>query len=142
MELCLAHGREVHNLSVERVADRMGVPSHWALYKWMENGRMPALLIRPFEAATGADYVTRWLAASDHKVLVDIPTGRAATEMSTAELQAAMAESIRLLLGYYADGGDPAKVLDAVRGAIAGLGWHHANVERSIEPELDMESGE
>ena len=42
MELCLDYGREKRNLSVDRVADLMGMPSKYTLYKWLENGRMPA----------------------------------------------------------------------------------------------------
>lgn len=142
MELCLAYARDVGHLSVERVADRMGLASHWTLYKWMESGRLPAILIRPFEGACcGADYVTRWIAASDHQLLVKIPTGRAAEQCDTAELQVVLAEASRLLIRFYQQGGDPGATLDAVRDAIAGLGFHHANVERALSPELDLEGG-
>ncbi|MCU8084256.1 hypothetical protein [Shewanella sp. SM23] len=52
MALCLEFAREKQNLSVDRVADLMGLPSKWTLYKWLENGRIPAVLIRPFEHAS------------------------------------------------------------------------------------------
>lgn len=141
MELCLAYAREVNRFGVERVADRMGLASHWTLYKWMESGRLPAILIRPFEAATGADFVTRWLAASDHKLLIDIPAGRAADETQTSELQVLLAETTRLVVRHYQAGGDAEAAVGSIRNAIAALGWHHENIERSLAPELDLEGG-
>lgn len=33
LELCKDHAKERHNLSVERIAERMGLADHWALYK-------------------------------------------------------------------------------------------------------------
>ncbi|HGM5017881.1 TPA: hypothetical protein ACKPYW_002282 [Pseudomonas aeruginosa] len=44
LEWCKDHGRERRRLSVERIAEQMGLPDHSALYKWLANGRMPAVL--------------------------------------------------------------------------------------------------
>ena len=76
MELCKDHAREKLNKSVERVAEEMGLADHWSLYKWLQNGRMPLVLVRPYELACGIDYVTRWMAASNGRLLVQIATGR------------------------------------------------------------------
>ena len=53
LELCKEHARERRNLSVERIAELMGLADHWALYKWFQSGRIPANLIRPFEHVCG-----------------------------------------------------------------------------------------
>ena len=44
LELCVEYARDVHNLSVERIADLMGITAD-LLYKWLSNGRLPAMLI-------------------------------------------------------------------------------------------------
>ncbi|MDO5940617.1 hypothetical protein [Burkholderia cepacia] len=59
LELCKDYAKERHNLSVERIAERMGLADHWTLYKWFQSGRMPLNLVRPFESACGIDFVTR-----------------------------------------------------------------------------------
>ncbi|WP_216820105.1 hypothetical protein, partial [Zoogloea sp. LCSB751] len=83
--------------SVDRVADLMGLPSKWTLYKWLENGRIPAVLIRPFEHACGADYMTLYIAASSNRLVVDIPSGRKATNAEVNELQCSFSDAMGLL---------------------------------------------
>ncbi|AOE92049.1 hypothetical protein LBM341_03799 (plasmid) [Ralstonia solanacearum] len=43
LELCKDYAKERHNLSVERIAESMGLADHWTLYKWFQNGRMQAI---------------------------------------------------------------------------------------------------
>lgn len=74
-ELCLVKARECKNLSVERVGDLMGLGSHWSVYKWVESGRLPLALIRPFELACGADFISRFVAHSGGNLLVPHPAG-------------------------------------------------------------------
>ncbi|UEX77030.1 hypothetical protein [Sediminicurvatus halobius] len=123
---------------MDRVADLMGLPSKWALYKWMESGRLPAVLIRPFEHATGATFVTQYLAASAHKLVVDMPSGKPAADEEVLELQSACNEAVNQLARYYrgqADAEETVSALTSVLGAIAG---HRENVARSLAPELDL----
>ena len=75
---CKDFALERHNLSVERIAERMGLEDHWSLYKWIANGRMPLVLAPAFEHACGINLVARWMAATDGKLLVDIPKGQQA----------------------------------------------------------------
>ncbi len=75
-ELCKDHARERLNKSVEGIAEDMGLADHWVLYKYLQKGSMPANLIRPYELACGIDFVTRYLAASNGRLLVQIATGR------------------------------------------------------------------
>ena len=71
LEACKEHAREVHNLSVERIAERMALADHWVLYKWIESGRMPAVCIPAYQQACGINLVTRWLASAERLLLVE-----------------------------------------------------------------------
>ena len=93
LELCKEHARERRNLSVERIAELMGLADHWTLYKWFQSGRIPANLIRPFEQACGIDFVTQWLAGSSGKLLIDMPSGKAVDATEVQQLQEAQTEA-------------------------------------------------
>lgn len=136
MELCLEHAREKKNLSVDRVADLMGQSNKWSLYKWMENGRMPANLVRPFEHACGIGLVTQYLAASSHKLLIDIPSGRISDAKDINELQSSFTHAVGLLLSFYSDREDAEETLAALTQVMRDVAYHHENVNRSLEPEL------
>ena len=64
---CKDYALERHHLSVERIAERMGLEDHWALYKWIANGRMPLVLVPAYEHACGIALVARWMAATLRK---------------------------------------------------------------------------
>lgn len=68
-----------HQLNAERIAERMGLHSHWVIYKWASEGRMPAVLIPAFEHACGINLVSRWLASTGGKLLIDLPSVATAT---------------------------------------------------------------
>lgn len=138
MEACVEHARGRHNRSVDHVADLMGIPSKWALYKWMESGRMPALLIRPFERACGADYISRYIAASAGKLLVDVPTGRNITEQDVSALQASFAAATSALLNFYEGETSTGEALDALQDTLERLAWHRGLLERHDHPELEL----
>ena len=138
MELCLEHAREKHRRSVDRVADLVGLSNKWALYKWLENGRMPTILLRPFEHACGIDYCTQYLATSAHKLLIDIPAGRGATDLEIADLQTSLTDAVRALIGYHTGKADSATTLAALTDAMSGLAWHRENVAKAHEPELAL----
>ena len=95
MELCKAHALAVHHRSVERIADLMGLADHWALYKWMQNGRMPACLIRPYEHACGIDYITRYQAGSAGLLLVEVAAGRSVSQTELVELNSCFASALQ-----------------------------------------------
>lgn len=138
MELCLEHACEKHRRSVDRVSDLIGLANKWALYKWLENGRMPTILLRPFEHACGIDYVTQYLAHSAHKLVIEIPPGRRATEIEIAELQSSVNEAIGALLKYYAGKTSDEDTLGALAQAMGDLAWHRENVAKHLEPELAL----
>lgn len=138
LELCKDHARESRNMSVERIAERMGLPDHAVLYKWLSNGRMPALLIPGYESACGINLVSRWLAASGGKLLIDIPTGRNCTSDDLHQLQSELNTAIGALLEFHSRKRDAQQTLAAIRTAMEGLGWHHSNVAQHGQPQLDL----
>lgn len=139
MELCLEFARAKHNRSIDHIAELMGQANKWTLYKWLENGRLPSVLIRPFEAACGADYVTRYIGHSAHKLLIDIPTGKRASGKDVNTLQASFAEAVALLLNFYDNQKDSEVTLCALYQVMEQLAVHQGQVAKFQQPELDFE---
>jgi hypothetical protein len=136
MVLCKEHGQERLNLSIERIAELMGLADHWSLYKWIENGRMPAVLIPAYENACGIDFITRWLAASRGRLLIDIPTGRALTDVDVVALQTGFGAAMQLLTDFHSGKADAGATLDALTAHIEQVAFHHANVTKYAAPEF------
>ena len=139
LELCKDHAKERHNLSVERIAESMGLTDHWTVYKWIQTGRIPANMIRPYETACGIDYVTRWLAASSGRLLIDIPTGRKADAADMQALQELLNTAVGQLLQFYGGKAEANDTLCAIQQAMEALAWHRGNVEKHAQPELDFQ---
>lgn len=136
------YAREARNLGVERIAELMGLEDHWALYKWIQTGRFPLVLLPAYEHVCGIDLATRWLAASRRKLLVDMPAGRAADAGDLVRLGAEFQHAVALLHEFYQSEGaaDPAPVLEALRNHLQQVAHHHFNVSGFSEPELDFAS--
>lgn len=137
---CKDFAQERHNLSVERIAERMGLEDHWALYKWIANGRMPAVLLPAYEHACGINLVARWMAATDGKLLVDMPRGRQAQAADMVELNTGFAQALQLLTDFYSGGeqADANATLEALRNHLQQVAAHQLNVAGFAEPELDF----
>lgn len=142
MELCIEFARARHNRSVDRIADLMGQNNKWSIYKWIEGGNIPAKLIRPFEHACGCTFVTQYLAHSAHKLLIDIPPGRATHEGDLIGTHKLFSSAMTLLADFYAGKSDA----DETRGALTELmedaAWHRGNVEKHLQPEFDFNEEE
>lgn len=138
IEGCLVNAQQHKQMSVERIADFMGLSSHWALYKHSSNGRIPAVLVRPFERVCGVNLITRYLAYSDNKMLFDVPTGRKATERELVELQAKFAEATSKLLDFYESGKTPDEVNGLLTTLLEDIAWHRANVNQAAQPTFDL----
>ena len=136
MELNKEHARVQLNLSVEQIAALMGQADHRTLYKWLENGRMPAVLIRAYENACGIDFITRWLAASSGKLLIDMPTGRALSDVDVVTLHNGFGAAMQLLTDFHAGKTDAAVTLAALTMHIEQVAFHHANVTKYATPEF------
>ena len=137
-ELCKDHARERLNKSVEGIAEDMGLADHWVLYKYLQKGSMPANLIRPYELACGIDYVTRWLAGSGGRLLVQIATGRKLVHADIVELHEHFAKALQLMTEFYAKPSDPAETLAALTTHMEHVAWHRQNVAQHANPQLDL----
>jgi hypothetical protein len=137
---CKDFAQQRHNLSVERIAERMGLEDHWALYKWIANGRMPLVNLHAYEHACGIDLVTRYLAATGDKLLVPMPHGRQAKPTDMVELNSGFAQALQLLTDFYAEDGrsDPAATLEALRNHLEQVAYHQRNVAAYTTPELEF----
>lgn len=138
MELCIQHAQETKNFNVDRIADAMGLPNKWQIYRWMENGRMPTILIRSFEDASGIDFVTQYIAHSDHKLLIKIPTGRKTDSSDIHQLQQSFTDAIDYLLKFSQDKTNAEDTLAALTETMQELAWHRGNVEKAMQPEFDF----
>lgn len=138
MELCVEFGRVRKNKSVEQIACDMGMPNHWTLYKWLESGRLPANMIRPFELSTGASYVTQFLATSGHKLLVDIPTAKPANDNDLLTLNSSFNDALKVLEEFYKGKASGDQTLRELRNVMTGIAGHHARVESYATPELGL----
>lgn len=138
MELCVEHARQVHNRSVEQIADLIALPNKFTLYKWIDTCRMPSIMIRPFEHACGANYVTEYLASSSHKLLVDIPRGAKADKDDVLKLQLEFNDAIKLLAEFYEGNACAEDTIGTLTAFIARAAGHRENVRKSVAPELDL----
>lgn len=140
MEACLAHALKKHNRSLDQVAADMGLPNKWNLYKWVESGRMPASLVRPFEVACRCHFVTRFLAHASHHLLIDVPCGRLPAHSDLPAVQAATHDALGALIAFASGKAAAEQVIASVNVALEQLAWHRENAVRSAQPELDLES--
>jgi hypothetical protein len=138
IEGCAKFALEKHNRSIDRIADLMGAPSKWTLYKWMHAATLPANRIRAFEHACGATFVTQYIAVSARKLLIDFPTGRCAGTSDINAVNRACTDAVTALLDF-ADGKRTAdETHNALTHAIEQLAFERANVERHNQPELAL----
>lgn len=138
MELCIEHARERHNRSVERLADLMGLANKYTLYKWVESGKLPSISIHAFEHACGCDFITRYLAHSAAKLLIEIPVGRDAGAEDMQLLTGVCNDAVGVLIRFYRGEADAAAAIAATNEAMEALGWHRANAAKVQSPELDF----
>jgi hypothetical protein len=141
LRLCKDYAREVHNLSVERIADEMGATAD-VLYKWLANGSMPLNRIRSYQLACRCNFVSRYMAYSDGNLLIPIPTGKGINDSEMMQLHQSFHGAALMLAGFYKGGVAPEEVMDALVSHMQATGWHHANVQKHLQPELQFESGD
>ena len=139
LRFCKEFAQDRHNLSVERIADRMGV-THDSLYKWLATGRLPAILIPAYEHACGASFASVWLATSANKLVIDMPTGRKADGTEPIDMNSSCAAALQLLTAFYAapQATDPEATLLALRQHMEQVAFHHNNVAQYATPELEF----
>ena len=128
-------------LSVERIATLMGT-SIDSLYKWLATGRMPVNLIPVYELACDCHYVTDFLAAGAHRLVIPIPTGRGVTAQELPEINLSCAQAVQALGAFYRAPAacDTEALLDCLRAHLEQVAFHHRNVGRYEAPELDFDA--
>lgn len=137
VEGCLAFALDRHRRTVDQVADLVG-ESKWTVYKWVQTGGIPAKKIAGFELACGVTYVTRYLASSARKLLIDIPTGRRASASDINALQAACNTAIGALIEFAAGRVSASDTHASLTAAMTALAQERAHVERHDQPELEL----
>lgn len=139
LRLCKEFAQERHNLSVERIADRMGV-THDSLYKWLATGRLPAILIQAYELACGCDFASTWLATASGKLVIDMPKGRTATQADMVELNSGFAAALQLLTNFYANPAhtQAGETMAALTSHLQQVAYHQANVAQHANPQLEF----
>lgn len=139
LRLCKEYAQEKKNLSIERIADRMGV-THDSLYKWLASGKLPFNLLLSYELTCGCHFASEWAAASAGKVVINIPTGRAVTQGDLVELNTGFGAALQLLADYYnaPHKADASETLAALTSHLQQVAWHHANVGQFANPELEF----
>jgi hypothetical protein len=135
--LCKEHGIAEKRLSVERLAELMGKTPDW-VYKVMADGSMPANLIPMFETITGADYVSRHLAVSAGKLVIEAPVGRACDAVDMQTLQEILNAAVGQLLAFHAGKTESDAVIASVTEAMQKLAWHRQNAADRQQPSLDL----
>ena len=139
MELCLDFARDKQNLSVDGVADMMGLASKWTLYKWVQEASMPYRLIPSFENACGIDFMSRHLVSRGGKIVIEIPRGRQCGAEDIQVLQGVLNDMAGQLIKFYTDKSDVAATLAIIQSALENIAWHKGNVEKYRQPELPFD---
>jgi predicted deacylase len=138
IELCIEHGKDRFNLSVDRLAHVIGLANKYTLYKWIESGRVPAISIAAIELACGCDFITRYLAHSAGKLLLDIPTGRKADSEDIQRLQSSCLDAVGALIDFHKGERSADQTREALTEAMEALAWHRENVAKTQAPEFDF----
>lgn len=139
LRVCKEYAQDKSNLSIERIADRMGV-THDSLYKWLGSGRLPAILIPAYEHACGCSFASAWLAASAGKLVIDMPTGRKADSADVMNVNSSCATALQLLVAFYDDraSANADATLSALRTHLEQVAFHHHNVAQYEAPQLEF----
>lgn len=141
MRLCKDYAKEKKNLSVERIADRMGVSAD-NLYAWLGNGKMHASLIQSYEHVCGCSFISDHLTHSQGKLAVKIPSGGAMKDVNFLAMHSSFSKTMKLLADFYAGTADANETLNAITEHMQASAWHRGNVQKHLQPEFDFESGE
>lgn len=131
------YGKAKRNLSVARIAELMGMEDEFLLYKWMK-GSMPVHKLHSFEYVCGANYVSLYLASSDNKLLIDIPTGKALQDVSVMEMQGTFNDAVSLLIKFASGEANAEETVAALTRSMSDIAYHRENVQKAEAPELDF----
>lgn len=137
MRLCKDYAKAKRNLSVERIADRMGVSAD-SLYAWLGNGKMHLCLVQSYEHHCGCHFISDHLAHAQGKLVVTVPAGRAMQDTDMLKMHGSFSQTMALLAKFYDGKADAAETLNALTEHMQTAAWHRGNVEKHLQPELDF----
>lgn len=141
IRLCKDYAKEKRNLSVERIADRLGVSSD-SLYGWLGNGKLPASLIPGYESICGCHFISDHLTHSQGRLAVKIPSGRSLQDTDLLAMHTSFSQTMSLLAQFYDGKADATETLNAITEHMQAAAWHRGNVQKRLQPEFDFESEE
>lgn len=136
-EIDKAHALKHKRLNVERIAELLSTTPA-TLYKWLEQESMPAKTLLGWQHLTGSNAVARYIAASEHAVVIEIPTGRRTDADDVHALQATLHGAVGALIGFMAGELDRDACLAQLGTGLESLAWHRENVRKSDQPELEF----
>lgn len=138
LEMCKDYAIAVHHRSVERIAELAGEESYWTVYGWLRDGSIPGKKIVTFQHACGCDFITRYLAHSAGRMLIEIPAGKLLHSEDVHDLQNTLNQAVGALLGFAAGKLDACEVGAEISTALEALAWHRENVNKVSQPELEF----
>lgn len=137
---CKDYAIERQHLSVERIADRMGVSAD-LLYKWLANGQMHAALIQAYEQVCGCHFISDHLTHARGHLAVPIPTGRPVNDDDLLAMHQSFSAAMALLANFYAGRAELAETAAALTTHMEATAWHRANLAAHDQPELELGHG-
>lgn len=141
LRACKDYALECHGFSVPKIAERFGQTED-SLYKWLSTGRMPATLLAAYEVACCCNFASEFIAASSGRMVIAMPKGRKATQQELLQIGSHCASAMNQLAAFYASPAscDTAALLDTLQHHMEAVAYHHNNVARYSEPELEFEA--
>ncbi|ARO88153.1 hypothetical protein EBAPG3_010405 [Nitrosospira lacus] len=137
MRLCKDYAKAKRNLSVERIADRMGVSAD-NLYSWLGNGKMHLSLVQSYEHVCGCTFISDHLTHAQGNLSVKIPSGRSLQDADLLKMHGSFSKTMALLADFYAGKADANETLNAITDHMQTAAWHRGNVGKHLEPEFDF----
>lgn len=137
IRLCKDFAKEVHNLSVEPIADIMGVSSD-SLYGWLGNGKLPANLIPAYENACGCHFLSEHLIHAQGKLAISISIGRNISDKDFLQLHNSFSSAVAILTDFHKGKASAEESIGALTHHMQIAGWHRNNIEKQDSPELDF----
>ncbi|MEG0920291.1 MAG: hypothetical protein RSD57_00065 [Comamonas sp.] len=134
---CKDFALDVHGRSVARIADLSGQTED-CLYKWNANGRMPSIVIKPYELACGCSFITEFLAASSDRLVIDMPKGRTSSPSDLVDLSTTFSQAFKLLNDFYQGKANQEETQASIKLHLEQFAWHHRNVGSHATPELEF----
>lgn len=141
LQLCKEFAVDKHQMSIERIADRMGTTRE-SLYKYISNGTMHASMLIAFEQACGKAYMTQYSAHSQGFLLVEAPSGKRAKTKDVIELQALMVQVAGLILRAFDGTADIGETVALIKKLMEDLAYQERNLTSFESPQMALVSNE